>query len=254
MRNILIYFALKYHGEYERILQAINEKESVSQAELDDLKKNLPNAITIIDEEYPIELKTIYAPPLVLFYKGDISLLKEKNKLAVIGSRNPSDYGLEATKKILNELFVCKDIIIVSGLAKGIDALAHQITIDNQKGTIAVLGCGIEYCYPKKNALLKEKITEKGLILSEYPCLTKPQKNYFPFRNRIISGLSKGVLVTDAQVKSGTQITVRFALEQGKDVFAIPHSIFKESACNVLIKEGAIPICNGKDLLEFFEK
>lgn len=252
MRNILIYFAYKYHGEYEKILNAVKNKEGIDSFELEKIKQNPPQAITILDDNYPEEFKSSFAPPLVIFYKGDLSLLENNQKLAVIGSRTPTLYGVEATKKILNELFKEKDTIIVSGMARGIDAVAHLLALENNKKTIAILGCGIDYCYPHDNVDLKKRIEEKGLLLSEYPLDTKPKKEYFPLRNRLIASLVKGVLVTDAKNKSGTQITVRLALEQGKDIFTIPHSIFDESFCNELLRQGAIPIIKGEDLLEFF--
>lgn len=252
MRNILIYFAIKYQGDYRLIMNAIKEKEKVDEEELKKIKNRNYKAITILDDDYPFELKSIYMPPFVLFYKGDISLINGKNKLAVIGSRKPSEYGINATKKILDELFLQCEAIIVSGMASGIDSIAHLSSLEHKMKTIAVLGCGIDYCYPSENLMLKKEIEKNGLVLSEYPDKTVPNKNFFPLRNRIIAGISKAVLVTDAKIKSGTQITIRFALEQGKEIYAIPHSIFDNSFCNELIKQGAIPVLKGQDLEEFY--
>ncbi len=252
MRNILIYFATKYHGDYRLIMNAIKEKEKVDEEELKKIKNRNYKAITILDDDYPFELKSIYMPPFVLFYKGDISLINGKNKLAVIGSRKPSEYGINATKKILDELFLQCEAIIVSGMASGIDSIAHLSSLEHKMKTIAVLGCGIDYCYPSENLMLKKEIEKNGLVLSEYPDKTVPNKNFFPLRNRIIAGISKAVLVTDAKIKSGTQITIRFALEQGKEIYAIPHSIFDNSFCNELIKQGAVPVLKGQDLEEFY--
>lgn len=252
MRNILIYFAIKYQGDYRLIMNAIKEKEKVDEEELKKIKNRNYKAITILDDDYPFELKSIYMPPFVLFYKGDISLINGKNKLAVIGSRKPSEYGINATKKILDELFLQCEAIIVSGMASGIDSIAHLSSLEHKMKTIAVLGCGIDYCYPSENLMLKKEIEKNGLVLSEYPDKTVPNKNFFPLRNRIIAGISKAVLVTDAKIKSGTQITIRFALEQGKEIYAIPHSIFDNSFCNELIKQGAVPVLKGQDLEEFY--
>lgn len=252
MRDILIYFAIKYHGDYRLMVNAIKEKEKVDEEELNKIRKKNYQVLTILDDDYPFELKSVYMPPLVLFYKGDISLINGKNKLAVIGSRKPSEYGINATNKILDELFLQCEAIIVSGMAAGIDSIAHLSSLNHKMKTIAILGCGIDYCYPSENLMLKKEIEKNGLVLSEYPGNTIPNKNFFHLRNRIIAGISKAVLVTDAKIKSGTQITVRFALEQGKEIYAIPHSIFDNSFCNELIKQGAIPVLKGQDLEEFY--
>lgn len=250
MRNVLIYFAIKYKGDFLKILKAIKEKELIPDDELENINNSNIKAITFIDEEYPEVLRNMTIPPLVLFYRGDLSLLKSKPILAVVGARSSSDYGKDATSKVLLELFQEGEVTIISGFAKGIDTLAHSLALKNNQKTIAVLGCGIDVCYPLNNRELYNDIEEFGLIISEYPEGCEPQKNYFPMRNRIIASLAKGILVSDAKIKSGTQITVKYGLEMNKDIFAIPHSVFEDSFCNYLIKEGAIPIFNGKDLAE----
>lgn len=246
MRNILIYFAIKYHGDYQKILNAIKTKEKVQNEDLQKVK-NI-KALTIIDENYPLSLKNCYMPPFVIFYQGDISLINEENLLSVVGSRNPSDYGIKATKKVLNDFLSEYDCIIVSGLAKGIDTLSHQIALKNKRKTIAVLGCGIDICYPLGNELLKNEIENVGLVISEYPPGVQPKKEYFPFRNRIIACLAKAVLIGDASIRSGTQITVKYALEYGKEILAIPHEIFSSSFCNELIKQGAMLVSCKEDI------
>lgn len=251
MRNILIYFSIKYKGDYKKIYQAIYNKEKVDELEIEKIKKSNIKAITIIDDNYPIKLKTCFQPPLVLFYKGDISLLNNNCSLAIVGSRNASSYGIEATKYLLKGLFLKKDVTIISGLARGIDTIAHLQALEWKQKTIAILGCGINNCYPKGNEALKKEIEEYGLVLSEYPDMIQPRKEYFPLRNRIISALSDGVLVTSAKNKSGTKITVNYALEQGKNIFTIPYPIFEESYCNQLIKQGAIPVVSSEDIIDF---
>lgn len=201
---------------------------------------------------YPDRLKNIECPPKKLYCLGNMDLLNYKSTLAIIGSRNYSDYGKRATKEFTEGL-AKNDICIVSGLAKGIDAFAHSGCLNVSGKTIAVLGSGLDVIYPKENTQLYHDIIAKdGLIISEYPLGTKPEKQHFPARNRIISGLSDGVLVIEARKNSGTNITVDFALEQGKDVFVIPGNIYSKTSdgTNFLIKEGAIPVTSYEDVLE----
>ena len=183
-------------------------------------KKNI-KMITIKDEEYPKKLLNIYDPPSVLFVLGNEKILNN-TALAIIGSRKCSEYGKNIAKQFAYNLSK-QNINIISGLAKGIDTYAHLGTNCAQKTTIAVIGSGLDVIYPQENEKLAKDIVEKGgAIVSEYIVGTRPEKSFFPARNRIISGLSDGVLVVEAHQKSGTFITVDFALEQGKNVYAIP--------------------------------
>lgn len=248
IRDILICFSIKYNGDFDRIYKAITKKEEISFEEFEEMKKMNLKVITCLDANYPQSLKNCYKPPLVLFYKGDISLLNEKYKLAVVGSREPSIYGKEATVKILDELLIKQEIIIVSGLARGIDSLAHKEALKNNCKTIAVLGCGLNNYFPYSNIELRNDIEEYGLVISEYPPFVEARSENFPLRNRIIAALSDAVLICDAKKRSGTQITANYALEFGKDILCIPHSILEENLCNILIKEGAIPVFDGDDI------
>ena len=199
---------------------------------------------------YPEELKNIGCPPKELYCLGNIELLNCKS-IAVIGSRNYSEYGKKAATEFSYNL-AKEGLCIVSGLARGIDSFAHESALNAKGNTIAVLGSGLDIIYPKENKYLYEKIVKNNcLIISEYPLGTPPQKQNFPARNRIISGLSEGVLVIEARKNSGTNITVDFALEQGKDVFVIPGNIYSTTSdgTNFLIKEGAIPVTDYKDIL-----
>ena len=251
MRNILIYFSIKYQGDYFSILDAIKRKEQILEGELEKIENAKYKAITCIDNDYPYALRNSMCPPFVLFYDGDISLLSSKiKKIGVVGSRVPTKYGESVTNKVLDEALINKEYIIVSGLAKGIDAIAHKKALEHGQKTIAVLGCGVDICYPPINKDIYDEIKVKGLLLSEYPFNVSSKPNHFPSRNRIIAALSDAVLVTDAKVRSGTQITVKYALELGKDIMTVPHSILQESFCNVLLRQGAIPIINGKDIDE----
>lgn len=178
--------------------------------------------ITILDKDYPENLKYVYDAPIVLYYKGNKKLLNQANKIAIVGCRDCSQYGMQVSLKFSYEL-AKQNICIVSGLAKGIDRYSHLGCIKAKGNTIAVLGNGLDQVYPIENKGLYDEILKTGgLILSEYVIGTKPNKLNFPARNRIISGLSRGLIVVEAKQKSGTLITVDFALEQGKDVFVVP--------------------------------
>lgn len=209
--------------------------------------------ITIKDKDYPKDLLHIYDAPAILYYKGDKELL-HTNMIAIIGCRDCSEYGKEVSMKFSQEL-AKNGITIISGMAKGIDSYSHIGSIKAGGKTIAVLGSGIDIIYPKENRLLYDKILfTGGLILSEYVIGTKPNKLNFPARNRIISGLSKGLIVVEAKEKSGTLNTVDFALEQGKEIFVIPGNITSNNSVstNELIKQGANCVTCVEDILTLF--
>ena len=249
-RDLLVYLSVKYKGNWDEMYQAIQQREKVSFEEVDEaLKNNKANYITCVDSEYPDCLKGVYHPPFVLYYYGDISLINNKDirKLAVIGSRSPSDYGIKATKAFVTEL--AKQVIVVSGLAKGIDTVALKNAIDNNGKVVAILGSGIERCYPSENKELFEVIKQSHLLISEYPLDTPPNDFQFPFRNRLVAALSDAVLVAEAKHRSGTLITVGHALSLGKDIFCIPHRIGESSSSNTLIKDGAYLAESAEDIL-----
>ena len=201
---------------------------------------------------YPERLRNIDSPPKELYCLGNLELLNYDKNIAIIGSRDCSFYGERATKDFAFNL-AKENIAIVSGLARGIDSFAHIGALNAKGKTIAVIGSGLDKIYPKENIKLAESIIKNnGLIISEYPLGTTALKQHFPARNRIISGLSDGVLVTEARKNSGTNITVDFALEQGKDVYVIPGNIYSETSdgTNFMISEGAIPVTSYKDILK----
>ncbi len=205
--------------------------------------------ITIDSKEYPEKLKNIYDPPRKIYLIGNKSLLYQKG-IAIVGARDATQYGKKIAYNLAKELSE-QNIVIISGLALGIDSYAHTGTVQGR--TIAVLGSGIDNIYPKENLeLAREIIKNKGCIISEYPLGTKPERLHFPQRNRIISGLSNGVVVIEASKKSGALITAEFALEQGKEVFAVPGDINKKQSegTNQLIKDGAILLTSATDILE----
>ncbi|MGE6609019.1 DNA-processing protein DprA [Peribacillus sp. NPDC076916] len=211
------------------------------------------HCLTIFDDEYPFLLKQIFDPPWVLYYKGDKKLLTRKNTLGVVGTRKPTSYGLEALKSILLPL-VKKKFVIISGVAAGIDAESHKITLREGGDTIGVLGGGLMQIYPKSNVTLAEEIVNKGLLISETPPEMKAEPWMFPLRNRIISGLSQGVFVVEAKERSGSLITAQAALEHGREVFALPGNVtsLESLGTNQLISDGAKLVLSSRQIEEEF--
>lgn len=218
---------------------------------IQEYDKNGIAVITIFDKVYPQYLKEIYQPPWVLFAKGDVSLLEVEPKLAVVGSRQATQYGKNAIRMLFPEL-IKSGVLIVSGLAKGIDALAHEYAMKNGGKTIAVIAGGLYHIYPEENLKLASEMMKSGLILSEYPPDTKPLKWHFPARNRIISGMSRGTLIVEAKRKSGSLITANYAVNEGREVFSLPGSIFNPYSigANELIQQGAKLVISAEDILE----
>jgi DNA processing protein len=206
--------------------------------------------LTWNDENYPALLKEINDPPVILYAKGQLAALEQKN-LAVVGSRNPSIVGSENARQFSKKL-TTYGITIVSGLALGIDAQAHTGCLEAGGKTIAVLGTGIDCIYPRRHLKLAEQIVENGLLISEFPLKSPPIAGHFPRRNRIISGLSLCTLVIEAAIKSGSLITARMALEQNRDVLAIPGSIHNPLArgCHHLLQQGAKLVTSITDVLD----
>lgn len=206
--------------------------------------------IDIVSETYPENLKHIFDPPQRLFMKGGIEP-SDQNAVAIVGTRRPTLYGTQTCEKLSYEL-AGRGITIISGMARGIDSAAHRGAIRAGGRTIAVLGSGHNHVYPPENRRLYEEISAHGAVISEYPLDAPPLKTHFPRRNRIISGLSRGVLVVEAAERSGALITARFALEQGRDVFAVPGNVGSATSTgtNRLIKEGAKLVETAGDILD----
>jgi len=206
--------------------------------------------LTLHDKHYPPFLKEIFAPPPLLFARGNLSALSY-HSVAIVGSRSPTVYGKHATAQITREL-THHHFTIVSGLARGIDTVAHETTLECGGSTIAVLGCGIDNIYPRSNKELAERICATGLLISEFPFKTPPEAFNFPRRNRIISGCSAAVIVVEAGEKSGSLITARYALQQGREVCAVPGPINSPLSRGTftLIRDGATPVRSGHELAE----
>lgn len=239
----------KFRGEWwpdqmDRILDEENPEE--------EFQKCSRLGVRILgygQEGYPKALYQLYDPPLILYVRGSF-FPDDFCSLAIVGTRDPSPYGMETTRKFAS-FFSQSGITIISGFARGIDSQAHKGALDGKGSTIAILGCGVDTIYPQGNEELYHRILEKGALISEYPLGTPPLANHFPRRNRLISGLGLGVLVVEAHEKSGSLITATLALEQGKEVFAIPGRIdsLRSRGTNRLIKQGACLVECPEDII-----
>ncbi len=219
----------------------------------DELQRVLDAGVSLLtleDADYPELLAQIPHPPPLLYMRGALAP-PDDWALAVVGTRSPTSYGKEATRSMVTDL-AQGGLTIVSGLALGIDAIAHTAALEASGRTLAVLGSGVDVIYPERNRNLAEQILENGAIISEYPLQTRPTAANFPPRNRIISGLTLGTLIVEAGEQSGAHITVNFALDQGRDVFAVPGSIFslKSKGVHQLIRNGAELVTGADDILE----
>ena len=219
----------------------------------DRLERSGIRAVTRLSEDYPGVLTTIYDPPPTLYVRGDCPLNGEK-MFAVVGSRRSTRDGQRAAREIAEGL-ARADVTVVSGMARGIDSYAHEGAMAGQGRTVAVLGCGVDVCYPPENDELMARILDSGgAVVSEYVPGTPPLAGHFPQRNRIISGLSRGTLLVEGAKKSGAMITVNCALDQGRDVFAVPGSIYSPLSAtpNRMIVDGAIPVISPWEILEYY--
>ncbi len=235
--------------------RAVKKYSNFSYAEgvLKKTEKLKINILTIWDEDYPILLKRIYDPPVVLYCKGN-PLQADDDCVSVVGTRKATEYGKTSTK-FLTKLLCSTGMTIVSGLARGIDSVAHTTAVNYGGNTIAVLGCGVDIVYPPENKSLVKNIMKSGTVISEFPLGTKPDSGNFPRRNRIISGLSHGTLVVEAGHKSGAILTALNAIDQGREVFAVPARITDKTSvgCLRLIRNGAIPAESAERILEHIQ-
>ncbi|MBW9212055.1 MULTISPECIES: DNA-processing protein DprA [Terrabacteria group] len=230
-REDIAQYSYRYAGNWKAIEQAILKEEE------NPCYKVYEPYITYLDPEYPEEFRQLDYPPWVLFYRGNIHLLK-KRKITIIGSREISARGKYYTRQVCAKLR--KDFVLISGLAKGVDALVHESCLQDGQ-TIAIIGSGLETHYPVCNEKLYQELSQNHLILSEWPGYVRVQKFHFPWRNRLLAALGEKIIVTQAKYKSGTMITVQEALQLGKDVYCLPYPLneVEGSGCNQLIQEGA---------------
>lgn len=243
---------LKHSGLDSGSINAITSwRPKISlEAEMEKLDRYGVKVVTWHDPDYPSRLKEIYDYPPLLYVRGSL-LPEDEWCLAVVGTRRATVYGRQVTEEIVTDLARSK-ITIVSGLAKGIDSIAHHSALDAGGRSIAVFACGLDIVYPSENANLARRIIQQGALISEYPLATRPKADNFPRRNRIMSGLSLGVLIIEAGETSGAMITAHLALEQNREVFAIPGSVLSPASrgTNHLIQEGAKLVRDYTDILE----
>lgn len=231
--------ALRFHQSWQLLTEGTLAEKMADQS-----------FITFFSKDYPPALRKIADPPLILFYQGDLRLL-QKRSLAVVGARQATSYGRQICRKIIPEL-VKSQYLIVSGLAQGVDSFAHEAAIESGGQTIAIIGTGLDQCYPKSSQRLYSQIKQEHLLLSEYSRGTLPYKHHFPMRNRLIAGIAQAVCVIEAKEKSGSLITAQLALENGKEVFAVPGEALtdRSKGCHQLIQDGAKCTLTAEDILE----
>ncbi len=239
-RETLIAYSIKYQGEPYRIAQAIHNEEAI------EIPAYLPQCVCLLDDDYPQLYRSLRHPPFVIYYYGNLSLLN-RDTLGIVGSRSATPDAILQTADIARLL--AKKYVILSGMAKGIDTAAHIAALETGT-TVAILGSGIDFPYPAQNRDLYEQLKQNGLVLSEYPGTSKPLKHHFPYRNRLIAAANRGILVTQAVCKSGSMLSVKEALELGREVYCLPYPYnSKEGAgCNLLIQQGATILTNTGDL------
>ena len=233
-------------------LKSAEPRES-AERELEELASFGGQALALADAGYPSLLRETYDPPIVLYVKGDLSQAFDQPAVAIVGSRWCSTYGRNVAEMLGRDLGE-RGVTVVSGLARGIDSAAHRGVLEGNGLTVAVMGTGLDQVYPKENRKLAERIAERGALITEFPLKTPPISQNFPFRNRVISGLSLGVLVVEGAERSGSLITARMAYEQGRDVYAVPGNITssKSFGPNYLIKDGAKLVQTWRDVVEEF--
>ncbi len=264
VRALLDHFGdleVAWHADRASLVQAGLDRRAINSlietragldldAEMAKLERHRVKVLTWEDDEYPSLLRQIYGPPPVLYVRGELHP-DDEWAVAVVGTRKATVYGKEVARRLCSEL-ARNRVTVVSGLARGIDGVAHRAALDAGGRTIAVMGCGLDRIYPPEHRKLAQDIIGNGALVSDYPLGVPPDAGNFPPRNRIISGLSLGVVVVEAGERSGALITVNFALEQGREVFAVPGNILNRSSvgCNRLIHDGAKMVLGVEDILE----
>src|SRR4051812_2751814 len=235
------------------VAQAVHKKQSFKRAEKELALTRRTDRCRLLnwtDPEYPQTLLQIYDPPVLLYVRGDAQVLNQPG-ISIVGTRRPTLYGTQMAERLGREL-AARGLVIISGMARGIDAIGHQGAMAVYGRAVGVLGTGVDVCYPKENKKLYEKVLERGAIISEFPLGTHPAPENFPIRNRIVAGMPLGVVVVEGAQYSGSLITARLAMEFGREVFAVPGNVTQpvSFAPNLLIKQGAKLVTNGEDVIE----
>ena len=248
-RKILIALSIIHQGNWNKIYYDLDHYQLPDMDMVEKICSNIKcRVVTICDADYPQYLKEIYKPPFVLFYYGDLSLIKDNShNIAVVGSRNPGSFHLQKTRQLVNEL--AKELVVVSGLAKGIDREAHVATIESGGKTVAVLGTGLDMCYPSCNKDIYNKIKKEHLLISEYYGTFSPEIDQFAFRNRLIVAMSNSVFIPHGNLRSGTSVSANYALMSNKTIFCLPSDDVDNSLCDSIIRDGAILVRNSEDIL-----
>lgn len=250
-KRLIYYWRNKQVKELIDLLNHLIDRKHINEVAL---KEDI-QIMTIFDKEYPLLLLESYDPPLVLYCQGNIELLKIKNKIAMVGSREPQAQSMKATKKIIEGFKETKHLAIVSGLAKGIDSYSHELAIAYEIPTIAILGFGFDYFYPYEKKQLYLKMKQKGLVISEYPPHVGINKWQFIARNRIIAGLCQSTIIVEAKEKSGSLVTAEMALSENREVFIVSGHSFDTDylGSNRLLQEGARLLLNVEEVLETYQ-
>lgn len=250
-RDILIYLSQLYHGDWEKMYDAVQRKQPLEKEEVErTIEMMKGKAITIIDNDYPENFKHCVRPPLVIYYEGNAELLTKPEKtVAFVGSRIASPYALKKSYEIGLQM-AKENLILINGVAKGIDKLSMEGLLDGHGQGIGVAGCGLDTIYPSENNEIFEKLRNTGLLISEYPYGVKPNPRHFPERNRLVVSLSNFVMIGEIKPKSGTHVTLNHALDMGKSIGVLPFQAGRETLNNQLIKDGANLIEDVRDILE----
>ena len=250
-RELLIAIAIKYASNWENILKALHRQEMPEDIYFEKVRNLKCKTLTLLDPEYPQNLKSVPQAPFVLFYYGNINLLKNyQNNIAILGTRDPSSYGKTKTRELAKEL-TYKGYTLVSGLTRGVATIVHNITLEYaHRNSVAVLPCGIETCFPTENSDLCKILKKYQLVISEYPGDTPADKETVAKYYRIIVGVSKTMVVTEAHKNSAVEVAASYGLWTNTDIMCVPDRADKDSLCNTLISQGAALVENTQDIID----
>ncbi len=253
-RDIILALSIHCDGEWKQIYDIVAKKIHFSdEAFRQEIEKEKAPFLCLTDEDYPDYFKIIHQPPFLLYYYGNVDLLKKGPRMTVVGTRHPNDYQKGAIPALLKECFerLKNRLVVVSGMAEGIDSLAMRTAMEQGLPVVGILGSGIDNPYPERSRDIYEYCKSgKGLVLSEYPLTAQPLASHFTFRNRLLAACGDLLFVGGGKNRSGTSSTARQALEMGKDILALPCNVSGDDLTNALIRDGARPVLDGKDIAD----